>query len=644
MKHRLFKMVGGLLALCLMATLFQNTGMAVRGANIVEHQIAAGESREGNPLKGFVPFDYGTTTFPHSMEWFYLPVSDVQTGMNTYDWSALENRLNAIAKRGHQAVMRFYYDYPGEPSGVPQFLIDQGLQMKYYNEPESLGGAGYCPDYENTLFRQSMQNFIKAFGEKYDGDPRLGFITLGLLGFWGEWHNWPYDEDTSDGKPDWSISTEVYREVLEAFDGAFDITQLCVREPKSGINFKNYDVGFHDDSYGYATLTMASGGQDWSYMQKMKDSGLMDAWKTNCIGGEIYPPNQTSMFVKETQSGECQDWNRCLEETHATWLLCDQMRYYSGTTLLNARKAADQLGYDFQVEKAYYRDVVQQGELYLKLAIKNIGAAPFYYDHKMWPVKIGVKQGKNLVKTWETDWDLCNVPADGNITEWEYSVNHHELQAGEYTLCIKVENPLTEGNNFWFANENQEEDGWLTLGTFEVEQQSDTQNHVTSDNIEIDGFQISTNIGGIRTVYSFDTQVEGQPVIERGLIYGLQENGCTEQDLVITNTSDAVYCSKATDNQGKLQTSTGKDVSYVMTMKYVGQMPVEFAANYYVRAYAKLADGRYAYSKISRFRIYDVADYLYQNRLMADVGRHQYLYDNILSRTVENYGKIDYVK
>ena len=46
-----------------------------------------------------------------------------------------------------------------------------------------------------------------------------------------------------------------------------------------GIDFTKYIVGYHDDSYCYATLTMANGGQDWSFMQKMKEikplSGLI---------------------------------------------------------------------------------------------------------------------------------------------------------------------------------------------------------------------------------------------------------------------------------------------------------------------------------------------------------------------------------
>lgn len=28
--------------------------------------------------------------------------------------------------------------------------------------------------------------FIHALGQRYDGDPRLGFVGLGLLGTWGE--------------------------------------------------------------------------------------------------------------------------------------------------------------------------------------------------------------------------------------------------------------------------------------------------------------------------------------------------------------------------------------------------------------------------------------------------------------------------
>ena len=67
-----------------------------------------------NPLKGFVPYQ-GAYTFPHSLEWFYLPLKDLQTDFSTFNWAPLDACLNAIAGRGHQAVFRIYLDYPNHP-------------------------------------------------------------------------------------------------------------------------------------------------------------------------------------------------------------------------------------------------------------------------------------------------------------------------------------------------------------------------------------------------------------------------------------------------------------------------------------------------------------------------------------------------
>ncbi len=466
-----------IIAFVLTATLIVGACMMNNSANTVSasttghtaHTISPGTSFDNNPLRGFLPFDFSTTTFPHSMEWFYIPVRDVQTGMNTFNWSALESRLNAIAGRGHQAVFRFYYDYPGLSTGVPQFLIDGGLAMRYYDEPSNLGGAGYCPDYENQTFRTSMQNFIKAFGTKYDGDPRIGYITLGLLGFWGEWHNWPYDEDTSDGKPNWNISSTVYTEVLTTFDSYFNKTQLCVREPKSGVPNASANIGYHDDSFGNATLSAANGGQTWSFDQKLINLNQQNKWMTNSIGGEIYPPDQSSFFSGTTWQGSTnQTWAACISEAHPTWLICEQMKNYTGTTLTNAKTAAKQLGYDLQVTTAYYDNLAASAPLYLGVNIKNIGIAPFYYDHTMWPVQVGIKQNGSLVKSWTTTWDLNTIPADKSAKTFEYTVSAPGLSNGTYNMCIKVVNPLSNGNKLGFANAGQNTDGWLDLGSFTV--------------------------------------------------------------------------------------------------------------------------------------------------------------------------------
>ncbi|WP_285245570.1 hypothetical protein [Pseudarthrobacter sp. fls2-241-R2A-127] len=126
------------------------------------------------------------------MEWFYIPVNAVVTGAGTYNWSALDSQLNAIASRGHQAVFRFYLDYPGRPTGVPKYLLDAGLATHSYADYGNQG-ISVSPNYDDPRLVQALNAFITGFGARYDGDPRIGFIEMGLLGFWGEWHTYPHD-------------------------------------------------------------------------------------------------------------------------------------------------------------------------------------------------------------------------------------------------------------------------------------------------------------------------------------------------------------------------------------------------------------------------------------------------------------------
>ena len=59
---------------------------------------------------------------------------------------------------------------------------------------------------------------------------------MGLLGLWGEWHTWPHE--------DWFPTQETQMTVLNAFDAAFQTTQMQVRLPHA--NSLNLRMGFHD--------------------------------------------------------------------------------------------------------------------------------------------------------------------------------------------------------------------------------------------------------------------------------------------------------------------------------------------------------------------------------------------------------------
>lgn len=454
------------------------------GSEGTAHAIAEAASFNDNPLKGFVPFSNSYADFPHSLEFFYLPMSTLYPDVDatpdtTPDWAALEKQLDRIAKRGNQAVFRIYIDYPtkdseDKPIGIPAFLRKEPYNLDTHDYGEFGNFVSRIPDYSNEALRKTIQNCIRKMGERYDGDGRIGFITGGFLGFWGEWHCWPYNG--KDSYLNYEPSTEVFNEVISAYEKAFKKTKVLFRYPVADSAEKTV-FGFHDDSYCYETIPVARGGADYNFGQRLLDSkpGTADRWKTAPIGGELRPEIQESIFEKEPWNAgtgkENETWKDNLEIIHPSWLINESIKAYKDAERDAAVTAACRLGYDLQVKTAYYKDDIKPNK-YIRLSVEmqNIGTAPFYYDHTAWPVKVGIKRNNQMIDEWKTDWDLNKVAADGLPVKFEtVSPAKNTLTAGYYSLCIKVENPLANGNRLGFANEGQYDDGWLDLGLFTVE-------------------------------------------------------------------------------------------------------------------------------------------------------------------------------
>jgi hypothetical protein len=411
-----------------------------------------------NPLKGFLPYAGSYSSFPYSMEYGYVPLRALMTGPANFDWTEIERLLNGIAQRGHQAVLRVYLDYPGKPTGLPQYLLAAGLATHPYDDFGN-GGISRSPDYENPQLRSALANFIAAFGARYDGDPRLGFIEVGLLGFWGEWHTYPHAE--------WFASLIVQSEVLAAYEKSFVVTRLLVRRP-IGPTPASWRIGYHDDSFAYETLDPPA----WTFLGLLKSASETNKWRTQPVGGEIRPEIQHCMW--DTNNPNCvppgQDYNSCVEQTHASWML-NQGAYSSGlmepektVALIGARR----LGYEFYVSGAHVTAGNPTEPLNIQLQIRNTGVAPFYYN---WPVQLRLLDNhRTTVCTWATAWKLSSLlPAETN-TIWNDTRPHPGLAPGNYTLMLDVKNPLANGVPLRFANETQDADetGWLTIGKFKV--------------------------------------------------------------------------------------------------------------------------------------------------------------------------------
>lgn len=414
-----------------------------------------------NPLKGMIPFDGSTQrAFPHSMEWFYVALRDVQKEETKFDWDPIDRRLEAIAGRGNHSIFRVYLDYPGKAIGTPQFLIDAGVRMRDYSESGNLNGASKSPDWNDPRLIVALETFIRNLGARYDGDPRIGFLTVGLYGFWGEWHNHPYDQE-------WAMSPEGRDRLLKAYLQAFKKTQVLLRNPMGTTNpVLKEGFGYHDDSFAFETLR-----PEWAFQPRMQANGLGDLWKEKAVGGEIRPELQSTIFDAwpnpslSIAGGASEDLSQCIKTTHASWMVNDSLfsKSLTETQHQNALRAHQMLGYAFQVTSLAV-DTDKQHRVRVRLKLSNRGVAPFYYR---WPVEFATYDpaAKELnVIGQATDWDLPGILPGDHEYEREF-LAAPPVRNRAKVLMLRIVNPLKDGKPLRFANSGQDRHcvGWLSL-------------------------------------------------------------------------------------------------------------------------------------------------------------------------------------
>lgn len=457
--------LAGVVGLLTAVVLFQVA--SVRATEPVVFQPTYAPGPADNPLKGFVPYAGQGREFPHSLEFGYLSLAAVMTGPTNFNWAPLERLLDGIAARGCQSVFRIYLEYPRKPSGVPEYLVNAGVKLRAWtntNTQPLSPALDHTPDYEDPRLRAALTNFIAALGARYDGDPRIGFITAGLLGTWGEWHCHPHSE--------WFASKTVQAEVMDAYTAAFRKTPVLLRYPAGDDDVAHAPnsrrhFGYHDDSFAWATLDTGRKQDQWFYLAALRKAGTaaMERWHTAPIGGEIRPELWSCLWNTDGCT-KGQDFARCVRESHATWLMdSSTSRTLAPDEQERALAAARSLGYELQVIQA--SAVLTDRQLEVSVTLTNRGVAPFYAD---WPVRVMAVGSAGGEAVAELPFTLNTLLPGAAAATQVGTLDLAKYSSGEVALLLGIPNPLKGARPFRFANADQDRDrpGWLTLGRIAI--------------------------------------------------------------------------------------------------------------------------------------------------------------------------------
>lgn len=131
----------------------------------------------GNPLKGLLTSPRWTSnpapSIPSSLEFYYIGLNELMFGADQFNWTVMDNALATAASRWKHVIPRVFCHYPGQPLAIPQYLLDAGIPI-----------IGESPQYDDPILLTALDQFIAAFGRRYDGHKSVAFVQLGLLGYW----------------------------------------------------------------------------------------------------------------------------------------------------------------------------------------------------------------------------------------------------------------------------------------------------------------------------------------------------------------------------------------------------------------------------------------------------------------------------
>lgn len=321
------------------------------------------------PMTGIVLWSTNPAcrTAPIQLEYRYMSYAEVIAGKDEYDWKAVETQLDAIAGRGHQAILRWHDNYVGQPTGVPAYI--KALPDYRETEGKSEGKRTFFPDWSHPELQRAILAFYKAFAEKFDRDPRLAYVQTGF-GLWAEYHI--YDGPMVLGKtfPTKDYQAQFALHLAQVFQQTPWMISVDAANGKhtpfaGNRELRDLPFGVFDDSFNHAQHAKWN-APNWKVFG-------MDRSQRAPTGGEF------SFFEKKDQEQALAPMgpHGVRFEDHArkfglSFIIGDaQPRYQSAERI---RESGQALGYRFRVTR------FEASPTQSRVTISNAGIAPIYHD------------------------------------------------------------------------------------------------------------------------------------------------------------------------------------------------------------------------------------------------------------------------
>lgn len=307
-----------------------------------------------------------------------LPWSFIEPEEGQFQWEILDTPAQRWIDKGKKVALRISASEPMMRWATPEWVAKAGAKGNEWGKDRNLACWGetwknteslWEPVYDDPVFLEKAENFIKAMAARYDDNSNISFVDIGHFGLWGEGHT------VLTTKIDYDIS--VLKQHIDLYCKHFKKTQLCISDDYAGYNKLGYRFPITDYAFSKGVTIR-------------DDSIMVGAYPIHWRHDEMaqlfwydYPVIlETDHYGDGIKKGTWKEdlFIKSVEEYHASYM---SIHWWPKEFLEGNREVIDKinlrLGYRLQLKSIEWPNKVKLGEPFeIKQFWANAGVAPCY--------------------------------------------------------------------------------------------------------------------------------------------------------------------------------------------------------------------------------------------------------------------------
>ncbi len=397
------------------------------------------------------------------MNLIYLRIdwADIEKSDGVYDWSEIDKIINDWSTHGYKFTFRFVsYEGSGIKYATPQWVFsDKGAKFR---EIEFKSGNVFEPVYDDPIFLEYLERFLKECARKFDGNPLVEYIDVSGFGTWGEFHTYMGSNIQYPFK--------ILKYYVDMNIRCFPNTQLLCNY---GISQSTPDIGNDRKLFIDYCSQMGLGIRCDSVNVKMYSETFgYDSFQTPDIYSFFYntaPVDLEHEHMRGTSNDRFRDglsYIEALRNSHATYAgFHDWITNWYPKYKYQHEYIANRLGYWYFINGyAIPDEVTSNAKATLTIDVHNSGFAVAYIKYEA------------KVKLISDSGDCYDIHCSGcDNTRWqpnERCIENIQLKfsgvpTGEYKICFGLFNDECKAIEFAVKNEHVH-NGYIELGNINV--------------------------------------------------------------------------------------------------------------------------------------------------------------------------------